>query len=161
MTKEYYIIEGEFYFGDDVKSVATLLGSCVAIVVWHPEIKVGGMCHIVLPDQGIKNDSNKYANCAVTNFIRCIKKINTQPQDYRTCIYGGGAMFVNRNKSISNIGKRNVEAVKKMLFNTNFRIYGEDTGGQFYRKIRLNLITGDINLKAINIKEGNKAILHG
>ncbi len=161
MNKEHYIIEGEFYFGSDVKSVSTLLGSCVAIVVWHPKIKVGGMCHIMLPEPGLKDCSNKYANCAIANFIRCIYKINTRPQDYQTYIYGGGAMFVNTIQSKNSIGQRNIEASRKILLKEKFIIRGQDTGGNFYRKIKLNLITGDINLKAIDIEEGNKAILHG
>lgn len=161
MTKEHYIIEGEFYFGDDVKSVSTLLGSCVAVVVWHPKIKVGGMCHIVLPHQGKKVCSNKYANCAIANFIRCVKEVNTRPQDYLTYIYGGGAMFASSIKNKNSIGKRNVEVVKKMLLERKFIIEDEDTCGNCYRKIKLDIATGSVELKSVDVDESRKAILHG
>jgi chemotaxis protein CheD len=46
-----FLHPGEFYFGGGPTRIATLLGSCVSITVWHPRLLVGGMCHYMLPNR--------------------------------------------------------------------------------------------------------------
>ena len=40
---------GDLYFGDRHTRIRTLLGSCVAITLWHPVALIGGMCHYMMP----------------------------------------------------------------------------------------------------------------
>src|SRR5439155_18563598 len=42
---EIFLQPGEWYFGDADTRIRTLLGSCVAITMWHPRRCLGGMCH--------------------------------------------------------------------------------------------------------------------
>lgn len=46
-----FLHPGEFYFGGGPTRIATLLGSCVSITVWHPRLLVGSMCHYMLPNR--------------------------------------------------------------------------------------------------------------
>src|SRR5262245_20243998 len=46
---EIFLQAGEFYFGGEKTRIRTLLGSCVAITVWHPKLRIGGMSHYMLP----------------------------------------------------------------------------------------------------------------
>ena len=46
-----FLHPGECYFGGGPTRIATLLGSCVSITVWHPRLLVGGMCHYMLPSR--------------------------------------------------------------------------------------------------------------
>ncbi len=50
---EVFLQPGELYFGDGRTRVRTLLGSCVAIAVWHPRLRIGGLCHYMLPSRAI------------------------------------------------------------------------------------------------------------
>ena len=53
-----HIIEpGGFYFGDNENEIYTLLGSCVAVTLWHPFLNFAGMCHVILPERG--NEASK------------------------------------------------------------------------------------------------------
>ena len=36
---------GEWFFGQSPNRISTLLGSCVAVTVWHPILRCGGLCH--------------------------------------------------------------------------------------------------------------------
>jgi chemotaxis receptor (MCP) glutamine deamidase CheD len=40
---------GDFHFGSGKIRIRTLLGTCVAIAIWHPTRRIGGMCHFLLP----------------------------------------------------------------------------------------------------------------
>ena len=43
------LMPGQMHLGQQVASVRTLLGSGVAITLWHPQRRIGGMCHFLLP----------------------------------------------------------------------------------------------------------------
>lgn len=68
---QYCADAGRYIFGDSHTRVRTLLGSCVAIVVWHPQRKIGGMCHYVLPNRKAvagRPLDGRYANEAMEIF---------------------------------------------------------------------------------------------
>jgi chemotaxis protein CheD len=46
---EVFLGPGDLYFGDRHTRIRTLLGSCVAITLWHPVALIGGMCHYMMP----------------------------------------------------------------------------------------------------------------
>ncbi|MDO8775427.1 MAG: chemotaxis protein CheD, partial [Burkholderiaceae bacterium] len=48
-TVDIFLQPGEVYFGGRDTRIRTLLGSCVAITMWHPGMLAGGMCHYMLP----------------------------------------------------------------------------------------------------------------
>ena len=45
---EIFLQPGEFYWSDAFTRIRTVLGSCVALCVWHPKKNIGGMCHYIL-----------------------------------------------------------------------------------------------------------------
>jgi len=45
---------GDLYFGDRRTRIRTLLGSCVAVTLWHPKAQIGGMCHYMMPPVAAK-----------------------------------------------------------------------------------------------------------
>ena len=42
---EIFLQPGELWFGDEQTRIRTILGSCVAVTLWHPGRRIGGMCH--------------------------------------------------------------------------------------------------------------------
>jgi len=146
---------GELYFGNDADEIATLLGSCVAAVLWHPHYKYAGMCHVVLPEanKGMKN--GRYANSAIETLYHDVRRVNTKPEEYQVEVFGGGNMFPDlNNKSNNTVGDKNISAVKTELAKYGFRIARSDVGGLKARKIRLFRKSG----KVINVYVSNAAI---
>ena len=45
------LLPGQWHVGRHVAQMRTLLGSCVAVVLWHPARRLGGMCHYLLPSR--------------------------------------------------------------------------------------------------------------
>src|SRR5664279_3361231 len=45
------LMPGEWHFGPQALTLSTLLGSCVAVTLWHPGRRIGGMCHYLLPSR--------------------------------------------------------------------------------------------------------------
>ena len=148
---EITLAPGEFYFGDAKVSIHTLLGSCIAITMWHPLKRIGGMCHYLLPTRGDNQrlSNGHFADDTIELFMKNLRLTDSYPNEYEVKLFGGGNMFVplsEPNKGI-NIAKKNIEAGMKLLIKHGFSISNSDVGGNTYRKIYLKLNNGDVWVK--------------
>ncbi|APF23646.1 chemotaxis protein CheD [Clostridium butyricum] len=129
------------------------LGSCIGIALYDRSLKVAGLSHIMLPDSTqFKNASNpmKFADSAIPMLINKMYKQGCKKQNIIAKIAGGASMFNFSDKSIiSDIGKRNSEAVKKVLKDLSIPIIAEDTGGDKGRTMILEASTGKVTLKIV------------
>ena len=145
---EIFLHPGEIYFGKAPMIISTLLGSCVAATLWHPDKHLGGMCHIVLPESNGKQCEMKYGDCAIGEFVKQISRHTTDAKEYVVNIYGGSDMFPDMQKSSGmKIGDRNIDKVRELLELYKFRINEVDTGGSHSRKIRLDLSDGSVGIR--------------
>lgn len=129
------------------------LGSCIGIALYDRILKVAGLSHIMLPDSTqFKNVTNpmKFADSAIPILIEKMQKQGCRKQNIVAKIAGGASMFNFSDKSIiSDIGKRNSEAVKKTLKDMGIPIIAEDTGGDKGRTMILEASTGKVTLKIV------------
>lgn len=141
---------GEFFFGAGHCRVHTLLGSCVAITLWHPTRHIGGMCHYLLATRGSSQRLSKgnYADETVQLFLSAIKLEGTRPADYEVKIFGGGNMFASSSRSLNpnsiNVSQNNADEGPRLLAAHGFRVKATDLGGNSHRKIYLELWNGDV-----------------
>lgn len=153
------LMPGDFYFGDKPVRIRTLLGSCVAIVLWHPKRRLAGMCHYVLPERkhlrGAKLDG-RYANEAVELFEREMARYGTRPSEYRVSLYGAANMFRNYAGSCADEGGRSqktCEGCLSVACRNRIAAYREtgllrlqvvevDMGGCAHRIIELDAVSG-------------------
>lgn len=148
---DIFINPGEVFFGDRGVRLRTVLGSCVAITAWHPELKMGGMCHYMLPARGrgkIKNLDGRYADEAVLLLLKEALRYRTDPYSYQVKLFGGGNMF-SRGEVISparnlNIAGRNVIAGQELLKRHGFAVAAEHLGGAGHRNIIFEISTGAV-----------------
>lgn len=150
---EVYLHPGEWHFGDEDTRIKTLLGSCVSFTLWHPERKVGGMCHYMLPSRESKPPKGqldgKYATEALELLIMEIEKENTRPRDYIAKVFGGGSML---DLTGININERNIEIARKLVKHYGFQMEGECLGGVGHRNVVFDVWSGEVWLK----KSGGK-----
>ena len=127
----------------------TLLGSCVSVVLWHPERRIGGMSHIILPCRKERSDAEppdpRYADEAIAMFYRNLIRAGTMPQQYQVYVVGGSQMYVIEQPTYS-VGTRNVEATRIQLQQAGFRVHAEHVGTQYHRKVDLDLGTGEVTV---------------
>jgi len=135
--------------GDVVKTLA--LGSCVAVVVLDPKTHAVGMVHIALPDSSIdpqkaRNKPGYFADTGVPALIDEMKKLTGSKSGKEFLIkLAGGASIMDPNNTF-NIGKRNVLAVKKLLWMYGMGPVGEDVGGYISRSVTVDVDTGTVTI---------------
>lgn len=140
---------GEFFFGGGNTCIHTLLGSCVAITLWHPDKHIGGMCHYLLPARGSNQNTKQghYADDAIQLFLDEIRNADTHPNEYEVKLFGGGNMLSGLNNQTHqfSISQHNIETGRELLKQSGFSsIKATDVGGNHHRKIYLELWSGDV-----------------
>jgi len=145
---EIFLQQGEVYFGERDTRIRTLLGSCVAITMWHPDLLVGGMCHYMLPKYyGKKRDTldGRYADEAVELMLREIRNAGTWPNEYRVKLFGGGHMFsAHQAVSEDHVGAKNVEMARILMKQHGFSSCAEHMGGAGHRNIFFDIWSGHV-----------------
>lgn len=155
---EIYLRPGDIHFGGGDFEVTTLLGSCVAVTLWHPHRRIGGMCHVVFPNDPSGECDNRYAACALRHFMDQVAGRATRAPDYQVGLFGGGNMFPGFcAPGPFAVGERNVERARALLKQFGFHVHSEDVGGIAYRRVQLSLISGDVNVQATNVTPGTRA----
>lgn len=143
-TTEVMLQIGQFYFGGGRTKIRTLLGSCVSITMWHPRLRIGGMCHYLLPRRGrgetaTAASEGSYAEGAMQMFLRELRNTGTQPNEYIVKLFGGGSMFDARE-----VSSRNVDAGHDLLARHGFTLSAEHSGGYGSRVLVFELWSGDV-----------------
>lgn len=126
------------------------LGSCIAVVIFDPVARVGGMLHFMLPESSIdpekaKNNPHMFADTGIAqmfkqSYLYGAKKGNIIVKAF------GGAQILDQN-GLFNIGKRNYMAMRKIFWRNNVSIASEHVGGVVNRTVRLEMATGRVVLK--------------
>jgi chemotaxis protein CheD len=159
-VREVYLRPGEFCFGEGKLRITTLLGSCVSIILWHPLLAHGGMCHYMLPSRkqlrgGLPPDG-KYGDEAMELFMLELKKRHTVPTQYQVNVYGGGNMFDDRAPKGMDIGKQNIEMAHHLLEAYGFTLAFDHLGSFGHRKIAFEVWSGEVTLVHVdNRKTGS------
>jgi chemotaxis protein CheD len=150
---EVFLQPGEFYFGEEKTRIRTLLGSCVAVTLWHPRLRIGGMAHYMLPQRPNRATDQpldgRYAREVMLMFQRELQSTRTRPAEYQVKLFGGGRMFahVQKAKRHVDVQDRNIDIGRQLMAQHGFKVLAEDLGGDGHRSVVFDLWSGDVWLK--------------
>ncbi len=149
-----FLHPGEFRFTNSGVHLHTVLGSCIAITLWHPRIRVGGMCHFVLPSRpyGVPGSSSeldgRYAPEAMQLFEQAADLYGVPLDQYQAKVFGGAnvhAMEIEYPDYY--VGTRNAEQAMSMLMERNIEILTMHVGETGNRRIVMDVSNGDVWVK--------------
>jgi chemotaxis protein CheD len=126
------------------------LGSCLGISIYDPVARVGGLLHIMLPDSRIdankaRNQPAMFVDTGVPALFRAAYQLGAQKHRVQICVAGGAQIM--DNSGYFNIGKRNYEALTRLLTEHELKLHAEQVAGMVNRTVYLSLATGDVRLK--------------
>ncbi|MDY0267675.1 chemotaxis protein CheD [Trichloromonas sp.] len=135
----------------EIKTYA--LGSCIAVVLLDPQTRTVGMIHIALPESKInpakaKEKPGYFADTGLPLLLQEMVRHGCQPKGKGLIIkLAGGAAIMDYNDTF-NIGKRNLLAIKKILWSYGLGPRSEDVGGTFSRTVSVSVKTGEVILSS-------------
>lgn len=149
-AEQVYLQPGQIWFGDAPTCVRTVLGSCVAITLWHPLRRVGGMCHYMLPGRhgrGPELDA-RYADDAAELLLRAIEQRGLDARDFEAKLFGGGRMFAGWAEGDGKaVQERNVEVARRLVSSCGWQLRGEHLGGHGHRHLLFDVDSGNAWLR--------------
>ncbi|RQO62689.1 chemotaxis protein [Paucibacter sp. KBW04] len=143
------LMPGQWHFGQGAM-LRTLLGSCVAITLWHPAKKWGGMCHFLLPSRSNRGGAaldGRYGDEAIEMLVQSIKRTGTKPGDYLAHLYGGADTMPDGMNVKFNVGQRNIEQGWALIDQHGFQLQDVDVGDNVPRTVSLDLPSGKVEVK--------------
>lgn len=138
--------------GDDTL-VTVGLGSCVAILLYDAEARVGGMAHILLPSPALsRHDGNpaKFPQSAVPRLIELMAADGARVERMTARLAGGASMFSSlAPPGTIQMGERNLVAARQVLSSYGVPLVGEAVGGDFGRTVRLRVCDGRVEVTTV------------
>lgn len=125
------------------------LGSCVAVVCADPTANIAAMIHVALPDSSASPDRKAekpgyFADTGIPALFDSLRQVGwREGQGKLTIKLAGGATIMDPNGTF-NIGKRNLLAIKKILWSAGIGPIAEDVGGNISRTVTVSAETGAV-----------------
>ena len=137
--------------GDRLVTVG--LGSCIAIVLYDPAAKVGGLAHVLLPSPALSRpDGNpaKSPHTAVPRLLELMTERGASPRRVTARLVGGASMFAALSPpGTIQMGERNVVASRQVLHSHSIPLVGEAVGGDYGRTVRLDVSDGTLEVRSV------------
>lgn len=147
----------EFYVGKSPEVIVTIgLGSCIGIALYDKLSKVGGLVHIMLPENKKGLKPAKYADTGIPFLLEKMIEFGAKKDNIKAKIAGGAHMFSSAGDLNIQVGKRNIEAVHKVLEMLKIEILAEDLGENYGRTMELYTEDGTVLIRSY--KKGNKKL---
>ncbi len=120
-----------------------VVGSCIGLTVYFPQLRLGMLSHVVLPHaKGRAGYPAKYADTAVSHMQSMLESRGAPAGRLVAKIIGGACMF--GDGFAIDIGKANVEAAVAALKAAGIHIAGVEVGGTIGRRLLFDLATGEV-----------------
>lgn len=129
------------------------LGSCVAILLYDAEARVGGMAHILLPSPALsRHDGNpaKFPQSAVPRLLELMATEGATAKRITARLAGGASMFsALAPPGTIQMGERNLVAARQVLNAHGLPLVGEAVGGDFGRTVRFRVRDGKVQVTTV------------
>ena len=124
----------------------TLLGSCVAVCLYDPDARVGGMNHISLPGEAPERDA-RFGVYAMEVLINQLMAIGCSRRRLQAKIFGG-ANILSCIKTP--IGDRNAQFVRDFLVEEGIPLAAKRLGGAAAMEVAFRTDTGYVLLRTLS-----------
>ena len=128
------------------------LGSCVAVVIYDRQKRVGGLAHVLLPDpSAARDDANaaRFATRAIPALLAAMRAIGAKGP-FEAKLAGGASIFGSMLGGTSGpMGDRNVAAAREALALERIPITGSETGGSSGRSVTFDVSTGIVQVRGV------------
>src|SRR3990172_5959456 len=153
-----YLKGAEIYFSEKPASVLTVLGSCLAVTMFHRPLGIGSICHGLLPQctqrsacrESCRTEA-RYVECSSEQMVERFTRIGVMLREIEVKVFGGADMFTAQPASGGpvTVGKQNIATAMMIIQKEGLRIVSMDVGGVQGRKIFFNTQSGEVLLQRL------------
>lgn len=131
-----YLHAGHLAVSSTPTAITTILGSCVAVSLWDPERRIGGLNHYLLPNRvGTSLSSPRFGSVAIARLIDDVVALGGSPRRLQAKIFGGACILAAFDGARTHLGESNVQIAREVLGRREIPVAAQSVGGQRGRKV--------------------------
>jgi chemotaxis protein CheD len=131
--------------------IRTVLGSCIAVCLYDPVSRVGGMNHYMLPsmdDVLHQDDPARYGLQAMEVLLGSMQKLGARRDRLVAKLFGGGHVLAT-GTSDGSVPMRNIEFIRRYVREERLQVVSQDLGGHAARAVHFYTHTGKALVKLL------------
>lgn len=130
--------------------VTHALGSCIAVLVYDPIVRVAGLLHFLLPASSLDCEKANRAPCLFADtgiplLVQSVCQLGAVKSRI-VVVAAGGARMLDRSGTF-NVGERNLFAMRELFGKAGITIHKEEIGGTSWRTVSIAVASGSIHLR--------------
>lgn len=139
-----FLRPGDWLFGRGDLRVVTLLGSCVALVLWAPRLRLGAVCHCVLPARhdaiGGAGLDGRYGHDTGLWLAQRFAEAGCGWHEVEATLAGGA------QSQPTGVGPANIAWAQQWAASQGLSFLQQDVGGRVVRRLTFNLADGSLTV---------------
>lgn len=136
------------------RPITTLLGSCVAVCLYDPKLRLAGMNHFLLPSRTASADDDAdvilAGDYSMEVLLNTMLNKGAAKQRLVAKAFGGGTIVTS---ILMAIGQRNAEFAREWLEREGIPLLAQDFGGAWSRKVIFTPDGGDAFCRRLPISQ--------
>ena len=136
------------------RAIVTLLGSCVAVCLYDPKLRLAGMNHFLLPTRTSRADDDTdvilNGDYSMEVLVNTMLTKGASKNRLIAKAFGGGTIVTSIQMAI---GQRNADFAHEWLDREGIPLVATDFGGAWSRKVIFTPINGDAFCRRMPINQ--------
>jgi chemotaxis protein CheD len=138
-----YLHAGEVFASATACTIATIVGSCVAVCLFDEKRCIGGANHYLLSESFVTGRASpRFGNVAIPELILRVIALGSRKGDLCAKIFGGASTTAAGGSGT--LGSKNVQIARRILSAERIPVVAEDVGGDRGRKIIFHTAEGHV-----------------
>jgi chemotaxis protein CheD len=149
LRRTHYLHPGDLVACAEPATLATVLGSCVAVCLWDCKQGIGAMNHYLLPHgNGSHEQSSRFGSVAIARLLDRMLSLGSRRGDIEAKLFGG-AWILAAEAQPRHVGALNVQVARERLGVLGIPIVAEDVGGARGRRLVFQTESGVVLVKKL------------
>lgn len=129
-----YLHAGQLAVAPQPTAIVTVLGSCVAVCLWDPASRIGGVNHFLLPHHVERERSPRFGTVAVPALVEAVVRAGASRGALVAKVFGG-ASVLGPTRARRRLGDENVALALQLLAEARIPVLDRDVGGERGRRL--------------------------
>jgi len=142
-----FLHAGRSFVSSRPSAVTTVVGSCVAVCLWVPRLRLGGVTHFVLPHGP---GTSRFGNVAVLELVKQVGALAGRGAHVQAKVFGGSRSVDEPDRTEGRpLGAQNVATALRILSEQDITVVAEDVGGDRGRRVTFHTDTGAARVRLV------------
>lgn len=145
----HFLHPGEVYVSGRGGIVSTILGSCVAVLLFDAHARVGGVNHFLLPLWASGTCATRFGNVAMATLLDDLLRAGLDRSRAQAKIFGGASILPGLRRDERHLGEKNVDVARAFLAEQRIPVAASDVLGDRGRKVVFRLGDGSVWVRTL------------